>query len=346
MTFTIGGIPVLGRVLCAPMCGASKLPYRRMATRFGADVVYTEMIKAGALVRGCRKTRALLATTPDERNVAPQICGADPSELAGAAALLEQLGFPLVDLNMGCPVRKIVSSGAGAALLKDPAKVEALTRACVRAVGVPVTVKIRSGWDDRGHVDAAIVARAAEAGGAALVTVHGRARSEKHTGEIDYDALARAKRAVSIPVVGNGGIRGGDDALTMIRQTGCDAVMIGRGAYGRPWVFRDVARALAGLPPLPDPTLAEVAGLALEHLDGMVDLMGSHGVLVFRKYAAWYFKGAPHSAQFRDRAHRLREPEAMRELIVAWRVHLRLCEGKTPAQVPPPFPGEGLRAAS
>jgi len=318
--FTIGGrIPVRSRVLAAPMCGSSKLPYRRIARRFGADVVYTEMVKAKPLSHDDPKTLSLLRTAPDEAPCGAQVCGADEDLVARAAARLEALGFPLVDLNMGCPVRKVVREGAGAALLREPARVEGLVRACRAAVGVPVTVKIRSGWDHKGEVDAAVVCRAAEAGGAALVTIHGRAREQRHEGAIDYAAIARAKAAVGIPVVANGGIAAAADAARMAAETGCDAVMIGRGAHGRPWLFRDAARALAGQGPLPEPGLDALVAVALDHLAGMVELMGERGVRAFRKYAAWYFRGGRDSAAFRDRAHRTSCPEAMRALLLEWR---------------------------
>ncbi len=299
------------------MCGATKLPFRRLATRFGADLVFTEMVKATPLSRRCPKTLSLLVRGRDESNVGAQICGADEGIMSLAAEVIEELGFPLLDVNMGCPVKKVVRGGAGAALLRDPRRVEAITRACVGAVEIPVSVKIRSGWDGSGEVDAAEIARAAEAGGASLISIHARSRSQGHTGEVDFAAMARAKAAVSIPVVGNGGVVCGESAQRMLDQTGCDAVMIGRGAYGRPWVFRDVSRRLAGLPTAPEPTRAEQCDLMIEHLLGMVELLGQRGVLIFRKYATWYFKG-DEGPSFRDRAHRIREPEAMRQLITAW----------------------------
>ena len=314
VAFWVGRIPVRNRVLAAPMCGSSKVPYRQMATRFGADLVFTEMVKARPLVEGSRKTLELLVSGPSESNLGPQICGADEGLMARAALALEELGFPLVDINMGCPVKKIVREGAGSALLTDPRRVEAMVRACARAVSVPVTVKIRSGWDADGRATADELARAAEAGGARLLTIHGRARSKRHEGEVDEDALGRAKAAVSIPVVANGGVTTGEGAARLLAATGCDAVMIGRGAHGRPWLFRDAARALAGLAPLGPPDPVERCGLAREHLDGMVGLMGAHGVLAFRKMAGWYLDD-PREAALLDRAYRTSDPDAMRALL-------------------------------
>lgn len=314
----VGPLTLRTRVLAAPMCGATKPPYRRMARRFGADVVFTEMVKAHLVVERHPKTLDLLARVPGEEPVGAQVCGADPDVLARAATILEELGFALVDINMGCPVRKVVQRGAGAALLRDPARVEAIVAACRRAVAIPVTAKIRSGWDDAGFADPATLARAVEAGGGAWVTIHGRTRTQRHDGAVDTDGLAAAKAAVAIPVIANGGIRTGADAALLAARTGCDAVMIGRGAYGRPWLFRDAARALRGAAPLPEPTVAEVADLAREHLDGMVDLLGDHGVRVFRKAAGWYLVG-PELADLRDRAHRTRDPATMRAILAEWR---------------------------
>jgi tRNA-dihydrouridine synthase B len=320
--FEIAGVPVRNRVLAAPMCGATKLPFRRLATRFGADLVFTEMVKATPLSRRCPKTLSLLTRGADEQNVGAQICGADETLMSLAAEVVEDLGFPLLDVNMGCPVKKVVRGGAGAALLRDPKRVEAITRACVRAVQIPVSVKIRSGWDSSSDIDASEIARAAENGGASMVSIHARDRSQRHTGDVDFGALARAKAAVSIPVIGNGGVVCGESAERMVDETGCDAVMIGRGAYGRPWVFRDVSRRLAGLAPAPELTRAEQCDLMIEHLRGMVELLGQRGVLIFRKYATWYFKG-DEGPSFRDRAHRIREPEAMHQLITAWSALVR-----------------------
>ncbi len=224
----LGTIELSNRVLAAPICGASKAPYRQLARRWGADVAYTEMVKAIPLVRREPRTLELLATAPDEAPCGPQICGADEAIMADAARALEGLGFPLVDLNMGCPVPKVVREGAGAALLKDPARVEAIVRACARAVSIPVTVKVRSGWDGHG-VGAVEIARAAEAGGAALISIHARTREQRHGGAVDLEAIAAVKASVSIPVVGNGGVSSGTAAVHMLTTTGCDAVMVGRG---------------------------------------------------------------------------------------------------------------------
>lgn len=326
VAFEIGGrIAVRNRVFAAPMCGASKVPYRRMARRWGADIAYTEMVKAYPLVRHDRKTKELLVTAQDEAPCGPQICGGDPDTMGRAAAVCEAMGFPLVDINMGCPVKRVVNEGAGAALLKDPARIEAVVRACVQAVSIPVTVKLRSGWSHQGHADAATLVRAAEQGGAALITVHGRPRTQHHQGDVDFESIARAKRAVSVPIVANGGICAADDAVRMVRETGCDAVMIGRGAYGRPWLFRDVARALSGRAALPPPDWEGVCDIMEEHLEGMVELLGPVGVRLYRKYSAWYFRDLPWGAHFRDLAYRASEPEVMRELLREWRAHARGC---------------------
>lgn len=319
VAFWIGGrVPVRNRVFAAPMCGSSKLPYREQARRFGADVVYTEMVKAKPLVRDDAKTLRLLETSAREAPCGAQVCGADPELLARASARLEALGFPLVDLNMGCPVRKIVREGAGSALLKDPARIEAVVRACVAAVDVPVTVKVRSGWGHQGHHDAATIARAAEAGGAALITIHARDREQRHDGPVDTEALAQAKAAVTVPVVANGGVASAAGAARLLRETGCDAVMIGRGAHGRPWLFRDAARALAGEAPLGAPGSAERQRLMAEHFEGLLELLGPRGVHLFRKHARWYFHSRPEAPEFVERLYRAQSAETVRELIAGW----------------------------
>jgi tRNA-dihydrouridine synthase B len=340
VAFSIGpNLPIRNRVFAAPMCGASKLPYRRMARRYGADIAYTEMVKAYPLVRDDRRTKELLLTAADEAPCGPQICGGDPDTMGRAAAVLQGMGFPLVDINMGCPVRRIVNEGAGAALLKDPAKVEAVVRACVAAVSIPVTVKIRSGWSHQGHADATELARAVESGGAALLTIHGRPRTQHHSGAVDFRSIAAVKQAVSIPIVANGGINSAEDALTMVRETGCDGVMIGRGAYGKPWLFRDVARALAGLPALPPPGWDGICDIMEEHLEGMLAILGATGVRLYRKYASWYFRDLAYGAHFRDRAYRAKEPDEMRVLVRDWRDHARICvAAMARGDVLPPVP--------
>ncbi|MBI3723128.1 tRNA dihydrouridine synthase DusB [bacterium] len=331
----IGSVEIRNRVLAAPICGASKVPYRTLARRFGADLVYTEMVKAYPLVRGNdRRTLELLRTDPAEFPCVPQICGADEDVMADAARRLEQLGAPLIDINMGCPVPKVVKEGAGAALLREPARVERVVRACASAVGIPVTVKTRSGWDGREFtgIDAA---RAAEQGGARLITIHARTREQRHGGAPDLASIAAVRAAVGIPVVGNGGVVSAESALAMLRQTGCDAVMVGRGAFGRPWVFREIARAIRGEPPPERPSIDEVAEIVRWHLARTHETEPFRGHGLSRRYVAWYFREAPYGTFFRDRAFRTKDRGEMEALVDEFFAHLRLAALVPRGEAPP-----------
>ncbi len=313
---SLGGIEIRNRVLAAPLCGASKIPFRELARRYGADIAYTEMVKAYPLVRGNdlkrggdRKTLELLATEAADSPCGPQICGADAEIMADAARRLEQLGFPLVDINMGCPVPKVVREGAGAALLRDPDKVERIVRACTNAVAIPVTVKIRSGWKD-GVYTGEDIARAVENGGAKLITIHARRRDQFHSGAVDLAAMAAVKQAVSIPIVGNGSVTTGEGAVHMMRESGVDAVMIGRGAFGKPWLFREVAHAIrtrlgGSSDAAPEaPSIDEQHEVYRWHIERTWALEPYRARGLCRKYSAWYLHDAPWSAFFRDRAFR------------------------------------------
>jgi tRNA-dihydrouridine synthase B len=320
--FSLGEIEVKNGVLCAPICGATKVPYRQLAQRYGADLCYTEMITSAALVRSTERSFELARIGPDEQRVGAQICGSDAELLAEASRMLEARGFATIDLNAGCPVKKVVGQGSGAALMKDPARLEALVRAMSDAVSVPVTIKIRSGWS-KGSVNAIDIARAAEQGGAGWVSIHGRPRSERHSGTVDFETMAEVKGAVSIPVIGNGGIFSPEDAVEMVEKTGCDAVMIGRGGFGRPWFFEDCARALRGEAQRPRPDARELEVILLEHLEGLLDLLGeTMGVRSFRKVLSWYMRtGQPWATYFRDLAFRCKSRAEMLEIIAAWTEH-------------------------
>lgn len=334
----LGSIELRNRVVAAPLCGASKIPFRVLARRYGADLAYTEMVKAYPLVRGRqdKKTLEILKTAPDDSPVGPQICGGEPAIMADAARRLQDLGFPLVDINMGCPVPKVIREGAGAALMKDPAKVEAVVSACARAVTVPVTVKIRSGWDGKSFTGID-VARAAERGGAQLITIHARTREQFHGGKPDLRAIAAVKRAVSIPIVGNGSVDSAASALAMLRETGCDAVMVGRGAFGRPWVFREIANAVAGLPPPEPPSIEELEAVMRWHLARTYEVEPHRAGGLTRRYVAWYIREVPYGAFFRDRAFRAKGRAEMEALITDFIAHRRACAALGPED-PVPAP--------
>lgn len=325
MAFELGPIKVENGIICAPICGATKIPYRRLARRYGADLCYTEMIKAVALVRGKERSFELAELAPGEKPAGAQICGANPEEMAEAGRILENLGFDTIDINMGCPVPKVVREGAGAALMRDVPQVEKVVSALVKAVEVPVTIKIRSGWT-HDSLNAIEVTKAAEGAGAQMVSIHGRSRSQRHSGGIDYSIIADVKEKVSIPVIGNGGIFEPEDAVIMRDKTGCDGVMIGRGGYGRPWFFRDCALALQGQEPGPYPDTAELRTIMFEHFEGTLQILGEHkGVRCFRKCCSWYFKDLPYGTFFRDLAFRARSPDEIRHIIAAWILHMDEC---------------------
>ena len=332
----VGSIEIRNRVLAAPLCGASKIPFRELARRYGADIAYTEMVKAYPLVRGNndRRTLELLQTEAADSPCGPQICGADEQIMADATRRLEQLGFPLVDINMGCPVPKVVREGAGSALLKDPAKVERIVRACASAVSVPVTVKIRAGWKDS-EFTGIDIARAAERGGAKLLTIHARRREQFHSGAIDLPAIAAVKQAVSIPIVGNGSVTSPETALQMLRETGCDAVMVGRGAFGRPWLFREIANAIHGLPAPEPPSIDEQHEVFRWHIERTHEIEPRRANGLCRKYAAWYLHGAPWSAFFRDRAFRARDKAETLALGDEFYALKRAAAACGPGQLPP-----------
>ncbi len=295
----IGNVEIKGRTVLAPLAGITDLPYRLICKRFGASLVYTEMISAEGLIRDNRPTVAITKTSPAERPVAFQIFGSRPESMARAAKMCCGLGADIVDINMGCPVRKVTKSCSGAALLKDTSLATDIARAVVDASAVPVTVKLRTGWTGSDFV-AERLASEFEQAGVAAVAVHGRFAKQGFSGEADWSAIRRVKEAVGIPVIGNGDVRCAADAAMMINETGCDLVMIGRGALGNPWIFREAETFLASGDTLPPPDSAERGMVLLEHLRAVVTFHGEHvGVRMMRKHGAWYSRGMSGAAEFR-----------------------------------------------
>ena len=318
----IGQVTFDSPFLLAPLAGVSDSPFRRLAREQGAGGVYTEMVSADGLVRGSQATLDYCAFEPEERPIGVQLFGSDPGVMADAAGRLGDLPPErrpdLVDINLGCPVRKVVNRRAGAALLQDVPRIRAIVARMAAACRLPVTAKIRLGWD--GHSRNAVeVCRALEEAGAAAVAIHARTRAEKFSGLAHWEMIGEAKRAVGIPVIGNGDVRTPEDALRMLRDTGCDAVMLGRAAFGDPWVFRRVRARHERGEALPPPTAAERLAAGIRHLDLMVRSVGpAASTREMRKHVAWYIKGLPHCARVREQVNRTQGVEEMVALLTAY----------------------------
>ncbi len=285
-----GPVEIPGSVLLSPLCGVTDSPFRSIARRHGAAMVFCEMTSSDGLARGNSKTFELLEYRPHERPIGAQLCGADPQVMADAAKKCEDLGFDTLDLNYGCPVRKVIARDAGAAMLNDMDRLERVTKAVVNAVRIPVTAKIRIGWD-KNTINAPQVAHVLERSGVKWITVHARSRSEKFTGQAHWEVISQVKQATSLPVIGNGDVRTPEDALRMVRETGCDGVMVGRGSFGNPWLFGRAQRLLNGEDPGPEPTPRERIQTAIGHLHDLAVKKGEYAAVLMRKHVAWYVRG-------------------------------------------------------
>lgn len=311
----VGDIALSGRVILAPMSGVTDPPFRRLVKRHGAALVVSEMIASQAMIRQNRQTLKLAGTTPDEYPMAVQLAGCEPEVMAEAARLNQDTGAAIIDLNFGCPVKKVVNGHAGSALMRDEVLAGRIMEAVVRAVSLPVTVKMRLGWDDDSR-NAPNLARIAEAAGVRMLTVHGRTRQQFYHGTADWAAVRRVREATRLPLVVNGDIQTYDDAARALAESGADGVMIGRGAYGRPWFPAHVERFLATGERADAPPLAARETLLLEHLESMLIHYGElPGLRVARKHIAWYCAGLPGATAFREAVNHMDEAVAVRRHI-------------------------------
>ena len=307
----IGNVKLNNPYILAPMAGVTDLPFRLLCREQGAGLLCMEMISAKALIYKNRNTKLLLEIHPEEVPVSLQLFGSEPDVICEAARQIEHLPFQILDINMGCPVPKIVKNGEGSALMNQPKLVHQIVKTLVQAIDKPVTVKIRKGFDDQ-HVNAVEIAKIIEDAGAAAVAVHGRTREQYYSGKADWEIIARVKEAVSIPVIGNGDVTSGEAALELRRQTGCDGVMVGRVAQGNPWIFSE----LAEYERTERPGLDEIREMMLRHARLQIQYKGEYlGIREMRKHVSWYTKGLPGSAKLREAINRTESYEELKELL-------------------------------
>lgn len=322
-TLQIGNVTLQNNLILAPMAGVTDLPFRMLCKEQGAGLICMEMVSAKAILYRNKNTKELLTIDPKERPVALQLFGSDPDVISEIAKQIEELPFDILDLNMGCPVPKVIGNGDGSALMKQPLLAGKIIEQTVRAIRKPVTVKIRKGFDDA-HINAPQIARIAQESGAAAVAVHGRTREQFYSGKADWDIIRQVKEAVHIPVIGNGDLLSGEDVRDMYRQTGCDGFMIGRGAQGNPWIFRQILHFLETGEALPKPPVKEVVETMLRHARMLIAYKGEHtGIREMRKHAGWYVNGCRNAAKLRGK---INEVESYAELLALFEETLSYTE--------------------
>ena len=314
-TLQIGNVTLENNLILAPMAGVSDLPFRLLCREQGAGLVCMEMVSAKAILYKNRNTEELLTIDPKEHPVSLQLFGSDPDIISEIAKQIEERPFDILDLNMGCPVPKVVNNGDGSALMKNPRLAGEIIEKTARAIKKPLTVKIRKGFDDA-HVNAVELAHIAQESGAAAVAVHGRTREQYYAGHADWDIIRQVKEAVSIPVIGNGDIRTPEDVAAMAEQTGCDGYMIARGAEGNPWIFRQILHYFETGEHLSRPDFSEVTEMLLRHAKMQIDCKGDYtGIREIRKHAAWYTAGYRNSSKLRGRINEVENYEQLEALF-------------------------------
>lgn len=313
--FHIGNVTLANNLILAPMAGVCDLPFRMLCKEQGAGLVCMEMVSAKALQYNNKNTKALLEVNEKERPVSLQLFGSDPVCISEQAKRIEDRNFDILDINMGCPVPKVVNNGEGSALMKNPKLAGEIIEATAKAIKKPVTVKIRKGFDDA-HVNAVEIAHIAQESGAAAVAVHGRTREQFYSGKADWDIIAQVKEAVSIPVIGNGDLLDAKDVIEMEKQTGCDGFMIGRGAQGNPWIFHQILHYFKTGELIGKPPMKEMVDTMLRHARLQVEFKGEYlGIREMRKHAAWYTAGYKNSSKLRGRINAVETYEQLEALF-------------------------------
>lgn len=311
----IGNVTLENNIILAPMAGVTDLPFRLLCARQGAGLTCMEMVSAKAIYYHNKNTEELMAIHPEEKQVSLQLFGSDPEIISEMAKRIEDRPFSILDLNMGCPVPKVVNNGEGSALMKDPLLVGKIIEQTAKAINKPVTIKIRRGFDEA-RVNAVEIAHIAQESGAAAVAVHGRTREQYYAGKADWEIIRQVKEQLTIPVIGNGDVTDGASAVAMLKQTGCDGVMVGRAARGNPWIFAQIHHFLKTGEILPRPELAEVKRQILEHAELMLACKGEYtAIREMRKHVSWYSAGYPHSSKIRQRINEVESMEELREVM-------------------------------
>lgn len=322
MSIKIGNVELQGNLFLGPMAGVTDLPFRLLCKEKGADLVCTEMISAKGLLYQNKNTEILMRIAEEERPAALQLFGSDPDILADMAMKIEHRNFDLLDINMGCPVPKVVNNGEGSALMKDPKLIGRIVRKVSDAIHKPVTVKIRKGFDEE-NINAVEVARIAEENGAAAIAVHARTRAQFYSGKADWEIIRKVKEAVSVPVIGSGDVQTPEDARRMLEQTGCDGIMIARAARGNPWLFGQIKTYLASGVLLPKPDFDELRDMILRHGRLAIEYKGEYtGMREMRKHVAWYTAGYPGSSRLRNQVNDIETYEDLVRLLEDYRKHI------------------------